>query len=86
VHTHFNMSNFTIFTVWFGNTQEFNAVAQLMHRFNICRTNLADTLISEREDADIQELAVQILALQVRLQASLQTTALISQLSLVNFI
>lgn len=48
--------------------------------------NLAETLISEREDADIELVSVQILSLQTRLQASLQATSLISRLSLVNFI
>ncbi|MBL4757276.1 MAG: hypothetical protein JKY32_06455 [Rhizobiales bacterium] len=53
---------------------------------HIVAANLAATLISEREDSDIQEIAVHILALQTRLQASLQVTSMISQLSLVNFI
>ncbi len=48
--------------------------------------NLAETLISEREDANLDEVAVKILSLQTRLQASLQATSLISQLSLVNFL
>ncbi len=59
---------------------------QLTSERHVVTANLANTLISEREDADIQELAVKILTLQTRLQASLQTTSMISQLSLVNFI
>ncbi|MCT8972813.1 flagellar biosynthesis protein FlgL [Microbaculum marinisediminis] len=43
-------------------------------------------LLSEVEVADRDEVAVKILQLQTRLEASYQTTAVLSQLSLVNFL
>ncbi len=45
-----------------------------------------DTLIADIEQVSIEEVAVQLLALQTRLEASYQTMANVSQLSLVNFI
>lgn len=48
--------------------------------------NMAQTIISQSEDANIEEVSVQILTMQTRLQASLQTTSILAQLSLVNFI
>ena len=53
---------------------------------HVLTLNLAQTLIAERENANLEEVSVQILNLQTRMQASLQTTALISKISLVNFI
>jgi flagellin-like hook-associated protein FlgL len=44
------------------------------------------TLLEDIEGVNLQEVGVQILALQTNLQASLQTTALLYQTSLVNFI
>lgn len=47
---------------------------------------LMDRLIGDRENADLNEVGAQILTLQTRLQASLQTTSTLAQLSIVNFI
>ena len=44
------------------------------------------TLLDKTENADINEVGVMLLSLQTRLQASFQTTATLSRLSLVNFI
>jgi flagellin-like hook-associated protein FlgL len=44
------------------------------------------TLLEDVEGVNLEEVGVQILALQTNLQASLQTTALLYQTSLVNFI
>lgn len=54
-------------------------------RHNISKV-LGERLISEREDADMEEVGASILTLQTRLQASFETTSIITQLSLVNFI
>ncbi len=48
--------------------------------------NQVETVISSLEDAPIEEVAMKIQSLQVRLQASYQTMSIVSQLSLVNFI
>lgn len=43
-------------------------------------------LLSEAETVNKEDIAMQLLALQTRLQASYQATAMVSQLSLVNFL
>ena len=43
-------------------------------------------MMEKIEGVSTEEVAAQILALQVRLQASLQTTSLLYQTSLVNYI
>ena len=43
-------------------------------------------MLEEVEGVSTEEVAAQILALQVRLQASLQTTSLLYQTSLVNYL
>jgi flagellin-like hook-associated protein FlgL len=48
--------------------------------------NSAQDLVDGVEKADDQEVAASLLAVQTRLQASYQTTAMLSKLSLVNFI
>lgn len=45
-----------------------------------------ENLLSDVETVSKEEVAVEILALQTRLQASYQVTAMVSQLSLVNFL
>ncbi len=45
-----------------------------------------DDLIAGHEQADIYEVSAKLLALQTKIQASLQVTASLSQLSLVNYI
>jgi flagellar hook-associated protein 3 FlgL len=45
-----------------------------------------DSLLSEVETVSKEEVAMEILALQTRLTASYQTTSMVSQLSLVNFL
>lgn len=45
-----------------------------------------DNLLSDVETVSKEDVAMEILALQTRLQASYQTTSMVSQLSLVNFI
>lgn len=46
----------------------------------------AEDLLSQVESADVNEVSVKILQLQTRLEASYQTTAVLSQLSLVYFL
>lgn len=48
--------------------------------------NLLETLIGEREQVSPEEVSVKLLALQTRLQASMETTAMLANLSLVNFL
>jgi flagellin-like hook-associated protein FlgL len=48
--------------------------------------NLLQEALADVEDANIEEVAASILALQTRLQATYQTTSIISQLSLTNFL
>ena len=45
-----------------------------------------DNMLQDIETAPTEEIAMEILALKTRLEASYQTTALLSQLSLVNYI
>jgi flagellar hook-associated protein 3 FlgL len=45
-----------------------------------------DNLLSDIETVDKEQVAMELLALQTRLTASYQTTAMVSQLSLVNFL
>lgn len=45
-----------------------------------------ENLLSDAEAVNKEEIAMQLLALQTRLQASYQATAMVSQLSLVNFL
>jgi len=49
-------------------------------------TNTFKNIIAETEDVDITEISVRITQLQTQLQASYSVTALISQLTLANFI
>lgn len=48
--------------------------------------NQLDTMLADLELAPIEEVAVQLLSLKTRLQASYETMSMISQLSLVNYI
>ena len=43
-------------------------------------------MLTDIEAAPVEEVAMKILALQTRLQASYQTTSIISKLSLVNYV
>jgi flagellin-like hook-associated protein FlgL len=45
-----------------------------------------DNLLSDVETVDKESVAMEILALQTRLTASYQVTAMVSQLSLVNYL
>jgi flagellar hook-associated protein 3 FlgL len=45
-----------------------------------------DTMLADVSQVSIEEVAMQLLALNTRLQASYQTTSMVSQLSLVNFL
>ena len=45
-----------------------------------------ETMLAEIEQAPIEEVAMELLSLQTRLQASFQTTSMIAQLTLVNYI
>jgi flagellar hook-associated protein 3 FlgL len=45
-----------------------------------------DNLLSDVETVSKEDVAMEILALQTRLQASYQATSMVSQLSLVNFL
>ena len=57
--------------------------ARLRH---VSAEGILTTSIDEIEGADMEEVAAKILTLQTRLQASYQTTAILNQLSLVNYI
>ena len=48
--------------------------------------NMLETMLQGIEQAPQEEVAAQILMLQTRLQASLQTTAMLYQLSIVNYL
>lgn len=50
------------------------------------QSNMLQSIISDIEDADITETAAQINQLQIQLEASFRVTALVSELTLVNFI
>ncbi len=50
------------------------------------RSPVLQDMISEIEDVTEEEIGVKLLALNTRMQASLQVTAMLSQLSLVNFL
>lgn len=43
-------------------------------------------MISDVEDVSDEEISVKLLALNTRMQATLQVTSMLSQLSLVNYI
>ena len=60
-------------------------LAAASERHKQTRTTLAG-MLDEIEGVPTEEVAAQILALQVRLQASLQTTSMLYQTSLVNYI
>lgn len=55
-------------------------------KINTEQINIAKDIIGNAEDVDINEVAVKISSLQTSLQASYQVTALMQQMSLVNFI
>lgn len=50
------------------------------------RKTMLENLLQDIEQAPLDEVSAQILALQTRLQASLQTTSLLYQLSIVNYL
>ncbi len=50
------------------------------------RVPLLQDMISNIEDISDEEISVKLLALNTRMQASLQVTAMLSQLSLTNYI
>lgn len=58
---------------------------QALERHKASDALIQDT-IGEKENADIYEVSAQILALQVRIEASLQVSASISRISILNFI
>lgn len=64
------------------------AVAQLdeVKQRHIYEKNVLQSTISDVEDIDLNEAAVQIQSLNTQLQASYQVTALVSRLSLSNFL
>jgi flagellar hook-associated protein 3 FlgL len=66
-----------------ANAQNMLAAATDRHRQ--AKATLAD-MLEDIEGVKTEEVATQILALQTRLQASLQTTAILFQTSLVNYI
>lgn len=49
-------------------------------------TNILDSVRSKVEDANTEEVAASLLALQTRLQATYQTTSILSRLTLTNYI
>jgi flagellin-like hook-associated protein FlgL len=53
---------------------------------HVAGANLLETLIGEREQVSPEEVSVKLLSLQTRLQASMETTAMLANLSLVNFL
>jgi hypothetical protein len=62
-----------------------SALTAASDRHRQTRSTLAG-MLEQIEGVPTEEVAAQILALQVRLQASMQTTALLFQTSLVNYI
>ena len=50
------------------------------------KLNFVDTIISEVEDANQEETAARLLAVQTKLQASYQTTAIVSRLNLTDYL
>ena len=61
------------------------SLAAAKERHRQTKSTLAD-MLEQIEGVSTEEVAAQILALQTRLQASLQTTSLLFQTSLVNYI
>ncbi len=70
-------------SIEFGVAQ--SAMNSATQRHNASKLYL-ESALSKVEDASQEEVAASILALQTRLQASYQTTSILSQLSLVNYI
>lgn len=72
--------------------QESFKIAQTQTRLNVIKDshtqekNTLQTIVSQVEDVDTTEVAAKITQLQVQLEASYQVTALVSRLSLVNFL
>ncbi len=54
--------------------------------FHVDQKNLFQSIVSGIEDADTNDVALKLNTLQVQLEATFRVTALVSQLSLVNFI
>jgi flagellin-like hook-associated protein FlgL len=69
--------------VEFGSAQ--TALAQAKERHGATK-NYLQTTLDGVENVTTEEVAVQILALQTQLQASYQTTSMLSQLSLTNYL
>lgn len=73
-------------------SQEGFKLGQVQARLNIVKTNHTQeintlkSIVSDVEDVDITETAAKITQLQTQLEASYNVTALVSNLSLVNFI
>ena len=67
----------------FGSAQ--TSLARAKERHDSTKNYLTTTL-SGIENVTTEEVAVQILALQTRLQASYQTTSILSQLTLTNYL
>jgi flagellin-like hook-associated protein FlgL len=61
------------------------ALGRISERHQASETLLTD-FVYDTENADINEVSAQILTLQARLEASLQVTAILKQISLVNFL
>lgn len=61
------------------------ALGRVSERHQSSATLLTD-FVYDTENADINEVSAQILTLQARLEASLQVTAILKQISLVNFL
>lgn len=53
---------------------------------HILAGNMMEGIILDRESVSLEEVSMKILALQTRLQASMETTAILARLSLVSFI
>ncbi|MCB9977550.1 MAG: hypothetical protein H6858_08145 [Rhodospirillales bacterium] len=54
--------------------------------FHVDQKNLFQSIVSDIEDVDTNEVALKLNTLQVQLEATFRVTALVSQLTLVNFI
>ena len=67
-------------------------LSQVQAQINIVKTSHTDQIkayqdiIGEVEDADISEVSVKINQMEIQIQASYQVTALVSQLTLSNFL
>lgn len=62
-----------------------STIGQAKERHETTNAQL-ETMLAEIEEAPVEEVAMKLMSLRTRLQASYQTTAMVSQLTLVNYV